>query len=64
MVLQNDVWTEYISNDEVLNKIETKRTFIYNTRKTQLKFVGNELMRVRKFETHTAYRKRGAEENI
>ena len=33
-------WTEHVSNNEVLKKIETKRKLIFNTEKSQLKFLG------------------------
>lgn len=34
-------WTDYVSNDEVLEKIATRQTLILHIRKKLLKFLGN-----------------------
>lgn len=36
-----ELWAEQVSNDEVLEKLETKGTLILNIKKRHLKFLGH-----------------------
>lgn len=51
--IQRIIFPEHMSNEEILNNIGTKETFIFTIRKKKLKH--NEVRRPKEFNTHRTY---------